>query len=159
MTTERDFMGQTIPEDIEWTGNGRAYRASGGNRRNPLLHFIPHPTNPVEVEGGRGKPFSDIRDVRYRFDGRGFRIDFSDVTVIVTGRNLIPVATAILAHSCSFIEAFDPQRRDMPTDKSQSFIETIGYFLPEDDEARRRRQARDARPRHEPETRAKEAEA
>jgi len=68
-------------------------------------------------------------------DGRDIRIDFSDITVIVTGRNLIPIAFAIGAHSCSRIEAFDSAKRVKPTDPSQSFIETIAYYT-RDDEAK-----------------------
>jgi hypothetical protein len=126
---------------------GRIYKASSGSRKNYMLLFVPHPTTPVKAQNDRLKQFSDIRDMQVRKDGQDIRIDFSDVTVIITGRNLHPVAFAIGAHACSRLEAFDADRRDLPTDPMQSFIEKIVYYTRDDEEANKR-----ANPRHEPET-------
>jgi hypothetical protein len=126
---------------------GRIYKASSGSRKNYMLLFVPHPTNPTKTQADRLKQFSDIRDMQVRKDGRDIRIDFSDITVIITGRNLQPVAFAIGAHACSRLEAFDAARRDMPTDDTQSFIEKIAYYTRDDEETNKT-----AKPKHEPET-------
>jgi hypothetical protein len=87
------------------------------------------------VTCNRLKQFSDIRDIQAKKDGSGFRIDFSDITVLAKGRNLSPVAYALGAHACSFIQAFDSARHDPVSDATQSFIETIGYFTRENEQA------------------------
>ncbi len=100
---------------------GRVYRAVRG-KRCPHLRFVPH-------KGGyrRQLPFHDIRNTWIRDDGREIRLDFSHLSVIIFGKNLLTVASAIGAHDCSCIEAFNPAEHDTP-DERDPLIDGIGYW-------------------------------
>jgi hypothetical protein len=124
---------------------GRIYKAAGGGKRCLHLMFVP-----ARGEHDLLLPFTDIRRMELRKDGRELLMEFSEQTVIVTGSHLRSVASAIGAHMCSRLEAFDAARRDRPGDDSAPFIERIA-FHGRDDLARRK-------PAHEPETAAREKE-
>jgi hypothetical protein len=136
---------RTTPDDNQALPYGdersRVYEAVGGSKRCLHLLFVP-----TQGEQDRLLPFSDIRLMDVRKDGRELRMDFSERTVILTGHNLHIAARAIGAHMRSRLEAFDPDRHDRPDKDSDPFIETI-VFWTRDDERKSK-----AKPEHEPET-------
>jgi hypothetical protein len=107
-------------------GPAREYKAGRGGKHCLHLRFVPNGGN-----YDRQLPFHDIRDTWIRKDGREIRLDFSTVTVIIVGRYLLALASAIGAHQCSCVEAFNPKLRDMPADE-QPFVESITYHEPQE---------------------------
>ena len=122
-------ISDTTDEELPYGDErSRVYSAAGGSKKNSMLLFVPHPTNPRPASADRFFPFADIRLMEASKDGRQILIEFSHFSVLVRGRNLRAVANGIGAHGCSRLEAFDADHRDRPTDESRPFIETIAYL-------------------------------
>ena len=51
--------------------------------------------------------------------------NYSMAVVVIQGRNLNPVVDAIAMNKCDSVQAFDPERWDLPTDQDAPFIESI----------------------------------
>lgn len=109
---------------------GRIYHASRGGKHCPHLRFVP-----TDGETDYQLPYHDIRLTLVRKDGREIRLEFSQVVVVISGRNLLSVASAIGAHGCSCIEAFNPAKRDEP-DGEAPVVDSIKFWMPEAPERR-----------------------
>lgn len=59
--------------------------------------------------------------------GRRLNIIYGFMVIEVKGRNLQPVAQAISAGNCVFIQQFDSNRWKKPSDTSAAFIESIEF--------------------------------
>lgn len=83
-----------------------------------------------KLKWGFGVSYRLIRGVSYdnRGDGEGFILNLWDsVKISVQGRNLQPVARALIAETCVFVEQRDPERSGPPEDGQPDIerIETI----------------------------------
>jgi hypothetical protein len=69
-------------------------------------------------------------------NGTGTQIGliFSFAAVIIKGKNLQTVADAIDQHRCEFVQEYDKDLWDMPTDASVPFIESIDIHTETRDE-------------------------
>jgi hypothetical protein len=57
--------------------------------------------------------------------GTNFVLHFTFMTVLVRGRNLLPVVTAIELGTADYIQQFDPARWPKPKDDKAPVIESI----------------------------------
>jgi len=56
-------------------------------------------------------------------------LTLSRMLVTIEGRNLRPIVDAIKLHTCEFIQEFDAQEFDTPTDDKAPFVESITVQL------------------------------
>jgi hypothetical protein len=49
----------------------------------------------------------------------------SGLTVTIKGRALRPIVDALKLHTCEFIQAFDPEEFDEPTDPAAPYVQSI----------------------------------
>jgi len=56
-------------------------------------------------------------------------LTFNRFMVILKGRNLRPIVDAVKLHTCEFLQEFDAEEFDPPTDASAPFIDTIEVRL------------------------------
>jgi len=72
-------------------------------------------------------------------NGRGIIIESSAATIAIAGRNLRIATHKIANRLCASIEAFDPERRDMPGDPQAPFVKSIRFYDPAEPEKGRPR--------------------
>ncbi len=130
----------------------REYRAMRGKRtggnRVLRLQFVPN-----RGTHNRRLPLSDLRLQDVAKDGSELIMEFSSHIVILAGRNLALVDDGISEGWIAAVEAFDPDRRDAPTDKNAPFIALITFYPVPKPAALAKPKAKPApAPRHEPET-------
>ena len=105
----------------------RDYRAMRGKRYGgPRVLFIQFVPNVGTHK--RRLPLSSLRLMDLANDGSEIILEFSDQTVVVTGRNLAPVEDGIATGWVAAVEAFNPAVRTMPTDSDIPFIERIAFY-------------------------------
>jgi hypothetical protein len=134
MTTMSDLIG-SIPEldDSEaddhllpWDDPAQVYRAFHTRPGRTIeICFIPNTGT-----HDRNRPLADKRNQDTAKDGTEIILDFSDMTVVITGRNLRRGAQAIADGRCFAVEAFDGTRRAKPDDPKAPFIDSIRFFGP-----------------------------
>lgn len=66
-----------------------------------------------------------LRIVEDGIYGTEIALVFTFCVIVIRGRNLQPLAEALDAECCEFIQQFDPTQWKMPTDKNAPFIENI----------------------------------
>lgn len=123
------LIDNTDPAELlPYEDEGRVYRAMRGKRTGGpkviLLLFVPN-----SGTHNRYLPMADFRMMDPAKDGSEIMMEFSGMTAVITGRNLLPVAAGIGAGWVAALEAFDPALRDMPADNAP-LIETIRFFMP-----------------------------
>jgi hypothetical protein len=102
----------------------------------------------------RRLPMAHLHVTDISFDGAEIIMEFLHLTAVASGRNLVPVEAGIAAGWIAALEAFNPERRDMPTDDAAPFIEQIRFYAKDGPEP----QAKPKKPpRHEPETQREKA--
>lgn len=73
-----------------------------------------------------------LRDVAYDGTyGTNFALDFTFILVLVRGRNLQSLVTALEAGMADFIQEFDADKWRKPTDPTAAVIDTIEIVTPE----------------------------
>jgi len=72
--------------------------------------------------------FARLLLIDVRKDGRQILLEFSGCSVLLEGRSLRPVANAIASYCCASVEAFDPDKRDQPTDPEAPFIKRVRFY-------------------------------
>ena len=122
----------TTSEVPSWDYRDRAYSAMH-HRSGRIVHlcFIPNTGT-----HDRYLPLADLRLVDPAKDGTELILEFSAVSVIITGRFLRRLADDIAISRCAALEAFDGHRRDMPDDPTAPFIDCIRFFVPQQEETR-----------------------
>jgi hypothetical protein len=118
--TEQAELARLLAED-----DSRAYRAMRGKRMHRLtfLLFVPN-----DGTHDRFLPFSDLRLIDIRKDGTELILEASATMVVITGRHLRSVATAVAGLWCARLDAFDPRRHDLPDDPAAAVIEKVGFY-------------------------------
>jgi hypothetical protein len=119
---EQDDPAELLPYEDQ----SRVYRAMRGKRTGGpkvlLLLFVPnHGTH------NRYLPMADLRMMDPAKDGSEIIMEFSGITVKITGRELLSVAAAIGAGWVAALETFDPALRDFSAE-SAPLIEKIQFF-------------------------------
>jgi hypothetical protein len=80
----------------------------------------------------RAPGYDNLLEIVY--DGRigtNFVLSFSWLMVLVRGKNLQPVIMALLASTADYIQEFDPDIWDKPTDATKPIIESIEVVVHE----------------------------
>ena len=80
----------------------------------------------------RAPGYDNLLEIVY--DGRigtNFVLSFSWLMVLVRGKNLQPVIMALLAGTADFIQEFDPDIWEKPSDAKRPFIESIEVVVHE----------------------------
>ena len=109
-----------------WDYRDRAYSAvhiRGG--RIAQICFIPNTGT-----HDRYLPLADLRLLDPSKDGTELILEFSAISVIISGRFLRRVADDIAISRCAALEAFDGNHRDMPDDPAAPFIDSIRFLVP-----------------------------
>lgn len=70
-----------------------------------------------------------LRIVEDGLYGTELALVFTFSVVVIKGRNLQPIAEAIDAEACEFIQQYDPARWQTPTDATAPFIEDIAIHV------------------------------
>jgi hypothetical protein len=112
------------PEAVTGSRLYEAFNAKDNQRHGRLKIF--------SKKGGMAHAprYSYLPDVCFDSDDyTGFILITSTMLVKVKGRNLRPVAQAILLDTCEFIQEFREDKFDMPNDKEAPFIESIQFIV------------------------------
>lgn len=130
----------------------RTYRAfrgkrTGGGRVSSLL-FVPQKGSTHM----RRLPLVPLPPTDIAFDGTEIIMEFLHLTAVIAGRNLVPVEAGIADGWIAALEAFNPDRRDMPTDDAAPFIERIRFYAKDAQTPEAKPKIAKKLPRHEPET-------
>lgn len=129
---------------------GRIYRAfrvkrTGGGRVSTLL-FVPQAGTHMRRLSLAHLQLTDIA-----FSGTEIIMEFLHLTAVIEGRNLLPVEAGIADGWIAALEAFNPERRDMPADDAAPFIQRIRFYAKDAQEPEAKPHAK-KQPKHEPET-------
>jgi hypothetical protein len=80
----------------------------------------------------RAPGYNNLMEIIYDGSiGTNFVLSFSWLMVLVRGKNLQPVIMALLASTADYIQEFDPDVWDKPTDAKQPIIESIEIVVHE----------------------------
>jgi len=80
----------------------------------------------------RAPGYNNLMEIIYDGSiGTNFVLSFSWLMVLVRGKNLQPVIMALLASTADYIQEFDPDLWDKPTDEKKPFIESIEIVVHE----------------------------
>lgn len=105
----------------------REYRAMRGKRtggnRVLRLQFVPNLGT-----HNRRLPLSDLHLQDVTKDGTELILEFSSHIAILRGRALDVVDDGISDGWVAAVEAFDPARRDMPSNRDAPFITSIDFY-------------------------------
>jgi hypothetical protein len=122
--TDDDLVseGQFLP----WDDPAHLYRAFHTRQgRITQICFIPN-----SGTHDRYLQLADLRVMDPSKDGKEIVLEFSAMTVVVSGRFLRRGAGAIGAGRCEALEAFDVTRRRLSDDPAAPVIESIRFFVP-----------------------------
>jgi hypothetical protein len=125
------LIDQNDPAELlPYEDESRVYRAMRGKRTGGpkvlLLLFVPnHGTH------NRYLPMADLRMMDFAKDGSEIVMEFSSLTVKITGKGLLSVAAGIGAGWVAAVEAFESALRDTPIENS-SLVDTIRFFAKEE---------------------------
>lgn len=80
----------------------------------------------------RSPGYAYLLDIAYDGDyGTNFVLTYTFLMVLVRGKNLQPVITALELGTADFIQEFDPDRWAKPTDPKAPFIESVEVVVQE----------------------------
>jgi hypothetical protein len=121
------LIDHTDPAELlPYEDASREYRAMRGKRTGGpkvlLLLFVPN-----KGTHNRYLPMADLRMMDFAKNGGEIIMEFSSLTVKITGRDLLPIASSIGAGWVAAVEAFDPDLRDAPG-RNVSSIDEIQFF-------------------------------
>lgn len=124
--------GEAIVQRPQSDEAGRDYKAARGKRMAhvEMLLFIPN-----DRDDDRYLPYADLRLLDASKDACRIIMEFSNSTIVILGRNLRLVANGIAGRQFAELEAFNPIRRDRPTDPLEPFIDSIRFYHREPKEA------------------------
>ncbi len=123
--TKSDLAHRDVPS---WDDRNRTYSAMHHRSgRIVQICFIPNTGT-----HDRYLPLADLRLLDPAKDGTEMILEFSAMSVVVTGRSLRRVADEIAAGNCAALEAFDGNRRNLPDDPAAPVIDSIRFLVPQE---------------------------
>jgi hypothetical protein len=104
------------------TAQNGAYQAFG-TKEHPARVDVRPKDGP-----SRAYLYTGISEITHDREGEGILLNMPGKTVKILGRNLQPIAEALIAGTCAFIEEHDASRPGPPLDGTAAIVETIAII-------------------------------